>query len=136
MPILEKNLVIESTSEAVSAVCREILAELTNSGFGKDDAFAIHLAAEEALINAIKHGNKGDASKKVKISYKIADKFEVFIEDHGNGFAPEEVPDPRCKENLYKPHGRGLLLMKAYMDLVEFNKAGNCLHMVKNKTGL
>ena len=136
-PMFEKSVVLKNTSEAVSAVCKEILSELDKNKFSKDDVFAIHLAIEEAFTNAVKHGNKDDVTKKIKIEYKIADEnFEVFIEDEGTGFNPERVPDPRCKENICKPHGRGLFLIKSYMDTVEYNKAGNCLRMIKNRTSL
>ena len=59
-PMFEKSVVLENTSEAVSVVCKEILSELDKNKFSKDDIFAIHLAIEEAFINAVKHGNKGD----------------------------------------------------------------------------
>jgi serine/threonine-protein kinase RsbW len=75
-----------------------------------------------------------DPAKGVKIDYLVApDKIEVTVTDEGDGFDPEAVPDPRYGENLYKPEGRGLFLMRSYMDAVEFNERGNSVYMVKYK---
>jgi len=78
----------------------------------------------------------GVADKSVSVEYLITpDKFDIRICDEGPGFAPEAVPDPRRRENLYKSSGRGLLLMRSYMDVVEHNNPGNCVHMIKYKSG-
>ncbi len=120
---------------ALDRVCQQLLDEATLNDFGTDDIFAIHLALAEAFLNAVKHGNKKDATKQVSIDYLITpDKFDVFIADDGNGFRPNEVPDPRLEENLYKSAGRGMLLMRSYMDVVEYNEKGRCVHMVKYKS--
>jgi serine/threonine-protein kinase RsbW len=84
------------------------------------------------LINAIKHGNKHDAKKTVHIEARITDKSaEIIIEDQGKGFARKKVPDPCAKENLLKPSGRGILLMEAYMDKVEYSLGGRRVRMIK-----
>lgn len=125
---------IESRLSAIRDVYGRIISNLESSGFSEDDIFAVHLALEEAFLNAIKHGNKMDPSKKVKVEYCIgSDKVEISLTDQGEGFDPEMVPDPRFGENLYKPAGRGLLLISSYMDVVEFNEHGNCVHMVRYK---
>ena len=117
---------------ASEGVCHLIMAMLEESGFGKEDVFAVHLALEEALTNAIRHGNEMDPEKEVEVSYSVdSEKFEVWIADEGPGFDPQSVPDPRCGENLYKPNGRGLLLMRSYMDVVEHDGRGNKVHMVR-----
>jgi len=73
-----------------------------------------------------------DAGKTVTIEYSVsAEKVEVSITDEGEGFDPSQVPDPRLGENIYKTSGRGLLLIRSYMDLAEYNERGNSLHMVK-----
>jgi serine/threonine-protein kinase RsbW len=129
-----KSVVIQSSHDIVHKLCREILGDVKRSDFSQDDVFGIHLAIEEAMINAAKHGNDDDPLKRISVNYTVtADKFDISITDEGSGFKPEVVPDPRCGENLYKVTGRGLLLMRAYMDSVEYNKAGNCVHMVKYK---
>jgi len=72
------------------------------------------------------------SDKEVKIDYSVGlDKFEVSMTDEGEGFDPAAVPDPRYGENLYKPAGRGLLLMRSYMDVVEFNEGGNSVYMAR-----
>ena len=92
----------------------------------------MHLALEEAFINAIKHGNKMEPSKAVKIDYSIEpDKIEICMTDEGEGFDPEVIPDPRYGDNLYKPAGRGMLLMRSFMDVVEYNKQGNSVRMIR-----
>jgi serine/threonine-protein kinase RsbW len=96
--------------------------------------FAVHLALEEAFLNAVKHGNKMDPAKTVVLEYLVdGEKVEIQMLDEGRGFDPCSIPDPRTGENLYRPEGRGLLLMSAYMDVVEYNERGNGLRMVRYK---
>jgi len=131
---ISRSVAVASKSSAIVGVCRRILSEIEAYGFDKEDIFAIHLAIEEAFINAIKHGNKMDSDKEVKIDYTISpDKVEIFVTDLGNGFDPNSIPDPRRGENLYKAEGRGLLLMRSYMDVIEFNESGNGVRMVRYK---
>ena len=126
------SMVVKSKLSAGEGVCQGIMSMLRESGFGKEDLFAVHLAVEEAFINAVRHGNKMDPGKEVRIECSVGpDKLEISVSDEGNGFDPESVPDPRCGENLYKPDGRGLLLMRSYMDRVEHSEQGNTVHMVR-----
>ena len=128
------SLVVESKSSAVVDVCRQILSKLEENNFDKDDIFAVHLTIEEAFLNAVKHGNKMDPTKKVKVDYSVdEDKIEISITDEGNGFQPDEVADPRFGPGLYQPGGRGLLLMNSYMDMVRYNEQGNSVYMVRYK---
>lgn len=128
------SVIVESRLSAIGEVSKQILSKLQGNSFSEDDIFAVHLALEEAFINAVKHGNKMDPNKKVHIDYLVgSDRIEISITDQGKGFEPEEVPDPRVGKNLYKPEGRGLLLMSSYMDVVKYNKRGNCVYMVRYK---
>jgi serine/threonine-protein kinase RsbW len=128
------SIVVDSKPSAIVGVCGKILSDLQSSCFGQDDIFAVHLAVEEAFINAIRHGNKMDPTKKVKIEYLVgSDKVEISMTDQGEGFDPQAVPDPRLGENLYKPEGRGLFLISSYMDVVTFNERGNRVRMVRFK---
>jgi len=103
-----------------------ILEECEKHHFGADDTFAIKLALEEALVNAVKHGNKLEAGKCVRVQYHVTDqRADIAIEDQGCGFNPAELPDPTSEENLEKCCGRGILLMRVYMSSVVFNPAGN-----------
>ncbi|MEN6576657.1 MAG: ATP-binding protein [Phycisphaerales bacterium] len=128
------SLVVKSEPSALGRPCRQILAALDARGFSQDDIFAVHLALEEAFLNAVKHGNKMDSTKKVTVEYAVdSEKVEISITDEGDGFDPGAIPDPRVGENLYRPEGRGLLLMGAYMHVVEYSPRGNNLRMVRYK---
>jgi serine/threonine-protein kinase RsbW len=84
------------------------------------------------MVNAIKHGNQMDRSKKIRIAYHIcSERFEALISDEGSGFDPEDVPDPMAPENLERPCGRGLFLMRYYMTEVNYHPPGNCVSMCK-----
>ena len=131
---MSRETVVESTSSAVTSVRELIITELKAHSFSEEDLFAVHLALEEAFVNAVKHGNKMNPAREVKIDYSVAlDRVEVTVTDDGDGFDPESVPDPRFGENLYKPEGRGLFLMRSYMDEIKFNECGNSVSMVKYK---
>jgi serine/threonine-protein kinase RsbW len=128
------SLVVESKPSAIDVVNKQIIPNLEDNSFSEDDIFAVRLALEEAFMNAVRHGNKMDPGKKVRVDYLIgSNKVEIFITDEGKGFEPDTVPDPRIGDNLYKPEGRGLLLINSYMDIVEFKERGNCVHMVRYK---
>ncbi|MCK4753472.1 MAG: ATP-binding protein [Planctomycetes bacterium] len=128
------SVVLESKPNAIIEVCKQILSKLETNNFSEEDIFSVHLALEEAFLNAIRHGNKMDPNKGVKIAYSIdSDKAEITMVDEGDGFDPEAIPDPRYGENLYKAYGRGLLLIHSYMDAVKFSERGSCLNMVKYK---
>jgi serine/threonine-protein kinase RsbW len=129
-----RSIVVGSVPSAIVGPCNRIVSELEANNFSEGDVFAVHLALHEAFLNALKHGNKMDASRGIKIDYSLdADRIEISIADEGNGFDSESVPDPRCGENLYKSEGRGLLLMRSYMDEVRFNERGNCVYLVRHK---
>jgi serine/threonine-protein kinase RsbW len=113
-------------------VQRQILAEVERHGFNPNSLFATRLALEEALVNAIKHGNKLDPRKRVIVEAKVTDKrVEIEIEDQGPGFSRSSVPDPTAVENLCKCSGRGILLIEAYMNSVEWSQGGRRVRMVR-----
>jgi serine/threonine-protein kinase RsbW len=131
-PTAPVNLVIASDPAEARAVQEKIEQLLLARQAHDHDVFSIRLALEEALINAIKHGNQMDRSKKVKVSYRLlADRFEIAIADEGAGFDPGDVPDPTAIENLERPCGRGLMLMRHYMSEVQYNDRGNAVVMSK-----
>ncbi len=116
-------------------VVSRLLEELEQQAWADHDVFAVHLAVEEALVNAIKHGNRKDPAKSVDVHCRMAqDRIEIQITDEGDGFDPDTVPDPTDEENLEIPSGRGLMLMRCYMTSVEFNSKGNSVTMVKVRT--
>jgi serine/threonine-protein kinase RsbW len=133
-PPTKCSITVQSVPAVLDDLYGQILEKLRESGFSEDDIFGVHLAFEEGFINAVKHGNKMDETKTVKVEYTISkEKVEICITDQGEGFALDSVPDPRVGENLFRPDGRGLLLIDAYMDTVEYRAPGNCLYMAKYK---
>jgi len=102
--------------------------------FTDKEVFGIRLALEEALVNAVKHGNKQDPTKTVHVRFQITSQhFLIEIRDEGRGFDPEAVPDPLDPENLERPGGRGVFLMRHYMSWVQYNETGNCVTLCKVK---
>ena len=123
---------ISSNLSEARNVHDQIEKQLRNSHFEDKEIFGIRLALEEAIVNAIKHGNAMDHGKNVRVRYRILpDRFEVGIKDEGPGYNPEDLPDPLCEENLERPCGRGLFLMKHYMTEVIVHPPGNHLTMSK-----
>jgi len=123
---------IPSEYAAGRDVQKQILDGVAANGFNDQSTFAIKLALEEALINAIKHGNKLDPKKTVKIAAKVTPKVcEIEIEDQGPGFSRSDVPDPTLEENIEKCSGRGILLIEAYMDKAKWDLGGRRLKMSK-----
>ena len=105
---------------------------LQASSYTEHDIFSIKLALEEALVNAIKHGNQMDPDKLVSVVFHVTpERFDIRITDEGVGFNPEDVPDPTAIENLERPCGRGLLLMRGFMTEVEYHGRGNVVSMAK-----
>jgi serine/threonine-protein kinase RsbW len=127
---------IPSDPAEARQVQEEIERQLKASRYSDPEIFGIKLALEEALVNAIKHGNNMDRSKKVRIAYRVsAERFDVLIVDEGGGFDPSDVPDPTAVENLERPCGRGLMLMRHYMSEVCFSPRGNSVLMCKHRNG-
>jgi serine/threonine-protein kinase RsbW len=116
--------------------CKEpeaaILDDLRKHQFCEDAIFAIKLALEEAMTNAVKHGNCSDQTKNVTVRFGInADKAVVIVRDEGCGFCPDEVPDPTSPDRLPLPSGRGIMLMRAYMDDVHYRAGGREVYFMK-----
>ncbi len=130
----DRTFIVQSISSALAEPCNWLLDKMRSLHFCQNDIFSVHLALEEAFYNAMKHGNKMNPDKQIKMDFTITkDKVEICMTDSGGGFDPNTVPDCRVGENLYKTEGRGLLLMKSYMDRVIFNEQGNYVHMVRNR---
>lgn len=122
----EFQITIPSDTAQGHEVQERILKQLEDVGFTDRDLFGVKLALEEAIVNAIKHGNGLDPSKNVFVECSFdGELMRVIIEDEGPGFDPHAVPDPTDDDNLEKPSGRGLMLMRAFMSRVEYNDRGN-----------
>lgn len=126
------ELIIASDLAEARRVQEQIEEALQASAYTEHDIFAIKLALEEALVNAIKHGNQMDPDKRVYVHYSITtERFDIRITDEGEGFNPEDVPDPTLEINIERPCGRGLLLMRGFMTEVEYHGRGNTVSMCK-----
>jgi len=107
-----------------------LVADAESAGYSTAAVFAVRLAVEEALTNAIAHGHAKLPGEPVSIVWSVTpDRIDVEVIDRGPGFDPGDAPDPTLDENLEKPAGRGLMLMRAYMTRVDFNERGNAVSM-------
>ena len=123
---------IPGEADAAIALITEMIDQLRDKNWDQQDVFSIHLALEEALMNAIKHGNQRDVSKKVQVTGIVSkSQFEITVRDEGKGFVRAEVPDPTDDGNVEKTSGRGLMLMEFYMSEVKYNDTGNQIRMLK-----
>jgi len=131
-PVPFTEVSIPSDTAEARRVQEAIEGMLRQRAASDQEVFSVRLALEEALVNAIKHGNQMDRAKSVHVCYRLLpDRFEIHITDQGQGFDPNEVPDPTAVENLERPCGRGLMLMRHYMSEVQYNDRGNSVSMVK-----
>jgi serine/threonine-protein kinase RsbW len=127
------KVTIPSDYAAGRDVQERILEQVQRHGFTTDATFAIRIALEEALVNAIKHGNRHDPDKSIRVEARVTKKrAQITIEDEGPGFNRNGIPDPTLEENLHKCSGRGILLIESYMDGVHWSRGGRRLKMVKD----
>jgi len=129
------HLEIGSRLENVELVQIAVEASLQQLAVEEATSHQIGTAVREAVANAITHGNKSDASKQVKVSFALeGDEIVISVWDEGLGFDPDRVPNPLEPENLLKPNGRGILLIREFMDRVEYvfeKETGTALLMRK-----
>lgn len=124
---------IESVDEAALKADEFAKAQ----GLGDDFVSAIDLAIRESVANAVKHGNKFAEEKTVDLTLARTDEgFEITVRDYGTGFDVDGIPDPTNPENLLKTHGRGILFMRSFMDVVEWSNhenGGMVVRMIKRQ---
>jgi serine/threonine-protein kinase RsbW len=126
------NRALPSNLTAYLGFVEDLLARLELYGWNKEELFGIHMALEESITNAIRHGNKHDPDKQVFVDCELSSqRFFIRVRDEGPGYNPCAVPDCCADENLEVPGGRGLALMRAYMDNVELSDSGRCVVMEK-----
>jgi serine/threonine-protein kinase RsbW len=130
------KIVMTSALSEVGAVVGRIMQAVAAQGYDPCACFGIRLALDEALSNAVRHGNCCNARKHVIVEHRISnEEVSVTITDQGRGFTPERVPDCTRDENIERPNGRGVMLMRAYMDQVIFNHRGNQVTLIKHRAG-
>lgn len=128
--IISQNVV--SKLEAVSPFILFVLEKIKALPFDKEAVFNIKLSLEEALVNAIKHGNKLNPKLSVKVDIKSDAKgLTISVKDGGRGFDFNAIPDPTVEKNMLKTSGRGVYLIKKLMDEVAFFDSGSGIKMVK-----
>jgi len=127
------NMVIPADPAAIASVTDGVLGVLRNKAWPEDKAIEVELALQEALANAIRHGCKGDRSKRIQCCVTNDESGEVviMIRDSGTGFDVASVPSPLEGENIFKPSGRGIYLINELMDEVRFADEGREIRMRK-----
>ncbi|MBZ5603640.1 MAG: ATP-binding protein [Acidobacteriia bacterium] len=109
--------VLDSTLDSVDVAEEAVLREAQELGFDEDEQHRIGMSVRECMVNAVVHGNRYNARKKVHLTVsRAADRLTVVIGDEGEGFDLNNLPDPLANENLLRHSGRGLLLIQAFMD--------------------
>jgi serine/threonine-protein kinase RsbW len=132
--IWESERIIPSTTEQCQDIIQEVLDQLRKHSWGDHDCFSIHLSFEEALMNALKHGNGMDASKHIEVTCRISERLlRLEVADEGEGFDPDSIPDPTDDDRLDVPSGRGVLLMRSFMTRVEYLDGGTRVVLEKEQ---
>ena len=130
-----QDLQLDSTLESVDSAETAVLEAGREVGLDEEELHKVGIAVRETMVNAIAHGNRYSARKKVRLRvWKEESRLVVEIQDEGNGFEMTAVPDPLAEENLLRQSGRGLLMIQAFMDELEVKPAqpaGTCVRMVK-----
>lgn len=129
------RLVLPSHIEAVADGAAAATDFIQNCGVGEEAAFGINMAVREAITNAMVHGNKEDEAKTVEVTLNcLGHELEIEVKDQGEGFDPTSVPDPTDPANILKTSGRGIFLMRTFMDEVQWStraEGGTTVRMTK-----
>jgi serine/threonine-protein kinase RsbW len=129
------RLVLPSHIEAVGDAAAAATDFVQGCGIGEEAAFAIVMGVREAVTNAMVHGNQEDETKSVEVIFNcLGNAVEIEVRDQGEGFDPTSVPDPTDPVNILKTSGRGIFLMRSFMDEIEWSArpgGGTTVRMVK-----
>jgi serine/threonine-protein kinase RsbW len=134
LPYVREKIDFELPSDVtlMNGVLQYLIERVSKLGLIKPERSNLFVALDEAFVNAVKHGNRNDPNKLVRITAELSSKEARFtVEDEGDGFNVQEIPDPCDPANLFKASGRGVLLIYNIMDEVQYNERGNRLTMVK-----
>ena len=128
------DIQIPSNTTKGLEVQEQIIALMEKHEYSMRDVFAIRLSLEEAITNAIKHGNHDDESKLVTIHARVGNEgLHIEVTDEGEGFDPDEVPDPTSDDYIHRASGRGLMLMRAYLNHVSYSEGGRKIVMQRER---
>ncbi len=123
-----------SSKEVGHEIIEELLAALTAAGWDGRDFFHVQMAASEAMVNAVTHGNQEADDKTVEVEFKVSETAAYLrFRDEGQGFCPDDLPDPRDDDHLECTNGRGVMLIRELMTEVHYNDSGNEVEMVKHR---
>lgn len=128
---------LDSTLDSVNKVEQTAEQLALKVGFAEEDLHKITMSVREAAVNAVLHGNAYDPNKKITVAFVAAnDSLAITITDQGKGLDESEVPDPLAEENIMKTSGRGIFLIKAFMDEVNIRdlKPGTEITLIKHKS--
>ncbi len=126
---------IPSDLDVAHGAIENLILAMEQLGWPGGDMFHVQMALEEAIVNAIEHGNLRDPAKKVHVQFDVnADRVNIVIADEGKGFDHQNVADPTEEDRLDKPRGRGVFLIRELMTESEYNDIGNQVTMVKRRT--
>lgn len=130
-----RSYTLDSTLETVDKSEQAATEVATESGFTEDEILQIAMAVREAAVNAVLHGNGYDPDKKVRLDFELrGHDLIITIRDQGKGLDLSKVPDPLAPENLLKTSGRGIFLIRSFMDAVEINpsQTGTEIKLIKH----
>ncbi|MDR3199532.1 MAG: ATP-binding protein [Planctomycetaceae bacterium] len=129
-----KDCSFPSDMKIAHDLIEEVMEQVKLGGWSNKDEFAVNMALEEALVNAIQHGNGSDPAKRVHFSCRLnSQRIYIRIEDEGSGFDPNAIPDPTDPEHLLVTSGRGVFLIKSFVSRVKWNESGNVLEFEKDR---
>jgi serine/threonine-protein kinase RsbW len=125
-PTICVSLTMRSEIKAISPLVDQLMPLVRAGHCVSGDDCDVEVAFREALANAVLHGNERDTRKKVHVSCRIrpGEELSIVIRDEGNGFDPARIPDPTAVDNVTSENGRGIFLMKMFMDAVSFEQGG------------
>ena len=129
---------LDSTLETVNSAEEAATRVATEAGFDDEEIIKISMAVREAAVNAVLHGNAYDPAKKVTLAFERTPReLVITVRDQGTGLDLGKIPDPLAPENLMKTSGRGIFLIRSFMDVVEIHpsQAGTELKMIKHVHG-
>jgi serine/threonine-protein kinase RsbW len=134
--IKKNRMTLDSVLDSVETVEQTAEAYAREAGFDEDTVLDIAMVSREAAVNAVLHGNKKDPAKHVTATFELTDEaLKISIADEGAGLDPDKIPDPLAEENVMRTSGRGVFLMRHYMDEVHFRQLtpGTEITLVKRR---